>query len=838
MRNIVPEKWIQTKVTIGFIIIIAIALLIFTISYFSVVSIIKVQNKEFTHEEEFTYLNQLIFEIIETEGLSRVYGVTGNVDYKEQYEVHHDSVLSVIHYLPLLFTDTTFCDEIDEIERLYQQKKELTDILMNINIQKLHFPSTKNLLASIPDSLNYKITQYTITNLKVDTSLHNNATIDSTLSQQEEKTGFFKRFFGGKKKQDENTNKEPIISMQVDSTVMEEVRPDDNMEEIKTKIIKAGNKEKRLNIRVQEHENELIELDRLLTDEIKDIITNLHEATIKRNIKKRNELAFLQADMIDRILILVGSAIFLMLFFIFWISRDIAKSLRLKNAVIKAKEKVDKLLKVKEQFVAHMSHEIRTPLTSIIGFSEQLAEKELPKAENDILTRIRLSAEHLKGLVNNVLDFSMLESGNIDFYKDQVDANKLMEEVEHLFYLKAQESQIALTYDIDENIDYFESDALRLKQVLINLIGNALKFTHTGSVHYTVELKKDKLIFTVKDTGIGIPKDKQKSVFEMFNQVNISLSRKYSGTGLGLSISRQIIEAMGGHIQLQSKVTEGSTFTFDIPYIKGKALPKTISQKTPFHYFDKNILAIDDDEMICQVLDGILHDKCKRLDVNSSSELALNAIGQVDYDLFLIDLHMPKLDGLQLMHIIREERKIATPILFLTADMVNAELKNAKDNDSIWVMPKPFTQDMILTKIAEMLNIAQKNEIEIQPTMKKQSHTNQPANYSLEDVISFTGDDKIFLQSIIQSFIKNTDSGIEDIKEAIAHNTPNYEIIGERAHKLLTGFRQFKITTGIVILSELEKSRTSQIDTKELHGNITHLTNLWIPIKDELNTLN
>ncbi len=847
MSMIVPEKWIQTKVTLGFIIMIVIAVVIFTISYISVASIIKIKNNDSSNEQEFTYLNQLVFEIFETEGVSRVYGVTGKEEYKKQYELHHDSVLSIISYLPKLFTDTTSKQSIAEVKRLYLRKKELMDQLLQINIINLHRSATESLLDSIPDSLNYEVTEYTYTTVKVDSVYENSSVSESMGPEDQERKGFLKRmsdFLSGKKKKDNVKDAVPTVSQQVDSTVKKQVRTDQNIRQLKTQLQKVSKQDELFNRRLQRHENDLIKLDRLLTEQIKAILNNLQDISVKKNIKRRVEMEAMRSDLLDRVLILVSSAISLMLFFIFWISKDIAKSQRLKNDIISAKERVDKLLKVKEQFVAHMSHEIRTPLTSIIGFSEQLSRLHLGETQKNILGKIKLSAEHLIGLINNILDSSMLESGKVEFFKDQINAKTMMDELQNLFDLKAHEKGIELSYEVDENLEHFESDSLRLKQVLINLIGNSLKFTHKGFVRYKVEINKDMLVFTVSDTGIGVPNDKQKSIFKMFNQVNISLSRKYSGTGLGLSISRQIIEAMGGSISLQSKVDEGSTFKFEIPYIPGNKIVSESKQELRYNFKDKNILAIDDDEMICQVIDGILNGKCNKLDVNSSIDMALKAMDQNKYDLFMIDLHMPKIDGLQLMKIIREEKHLSTPILFLTADMVNSELKKAYDNKSVWILAKPFTHNQIMEKISEILSVGTNADISKDKSRKEDLQSKETDKmgiskssklYDLEGVKSFTGDDKEFLFSIIQTFIENTETGIDDLDEAIGNNDHNE--IAEKAHKMLTGFRQFKIEKGIDILSNIETTRSKTLKKEELQNLLKELRNLWKPINMELQNI-
>ncbi len=651
-------------------------------------------------------------------------------------------------------------------------------------------------------------------------------------------------FLAGKKKKDVLIETVPTISQQVDSTVKKQVRTDQNIKNIKTQLQKVNEQEELFNRRLQRHENDLIKLDRLLTEQIKAILNNLQKSTVKRNINRRVEMEKMRSDFLDRVLLLVSSAISLMLFFIFWISRDVAKSQKLKNDIILAKERVDRLLKVKEQFVAHMSHEIRTPLTSIIGFSEQLSTLHLGLDQKKLLGKIKLSAEHLIGLINNILDSSMLESGKVEFFKDQINANVMMEELYHLFDLKAHDKSIELSYEVDSHLESFESDSLRLKQVLINLIGNSLKFTHKGFVKYKVEIKKDKLVFTVSDSGIGIPKDKQKSIFKMFNQVNISLSRKYSGTGLGLSISRQIIEAMGGSIGLQSKVDEGSTFKFDIPYVPGKKMSSELKKESICNFSDKNILAVDDDELICQVIDGVLNGKCNKLDVNSSVDVALKAMKQNAYDLFMIDLHMPKTDGLQLMKMIREEMYLKTPILFLTADMINSDLKKVYDSKSVWVLAKPFTHQQIMEKITEIFseddvsNACRVDDYKQQVSVKMQEGVDAAGYdklYDLEGVKSFTAEDNEFLNSIIYTFIENTLSGIEALSKAI--DVLDHFEIAEKAHKMLTGFRQFKIEKGISLLMQIELTRDHHLEKADLQNLLKDLSEIWKPIHDDLKNM-
>ncbi len=838
MSKILPEKWIQTKVTLGFIIIVIISIVIFTISYFSVVSIIKVQNEHIGKDDEITYLNQLLFEIIETESIGRMYGITGDSKNKEDYLFHHDSVINIIEYLPKIFTDSISMVSVHKIGEFYAKKKELMDELMKINLIRLRYTGTENIISTIPDSLYQEITKYTYTSFSVDSDdLLVDTLFTSNPASAEKKKGFFRKIgnlFNSntkKKKEDEPLAYEPVLSQQVDSTITTKVATDVNVKQLKQELKKVSQKESQLNELLRKQENELISLDRQLTEQIKNIVANLQSIYIRKNSSRRHEMESLRRDMIDRILLLVGSAVFLMLFFIYWISNDITKSLKLKNDIIKAKEKVDNLLKVKEQFVAHMSHEIRTPLTSIIGFAEQLEYRATNKNQITFSKRIRISAEHLKSLINNVLDFSMLESGNVEFYKDQIIMQDFMEDIYHLFELKVQEKNISLSFERDEKITVFESDNLRIKQVLINLIGNAIKFTEDGRIVYKAELKNNKIVFSVSDTGIGIPKDKQKTVFQMFNQVSSSISRKYSGTGLGLSISQQIIEAMGGTIKLVSKVGEGSVFTFTIPYVAGKMKELDKNQDGDFYFLDKKVLALDDDEMICQLIDGILQERLERLDVNSSPNKALEALNQETYDLYLVDLHMPEIDGLQLLHIIREEKKLNTPVLFLTADRVNSELKEAAKTDTVFVLSKPFTRNQILNKLFEIFG--ESTNLKNLDIHMDNMQNDQELLFQLDGVKSFTGDDKEFLHSVIQAFLDNTEEGLNFISEKLQGDM-NQKDIAEKAHKLLTGFRQFNVINGIPILVSLEQNEKLKLSKEQMKDKYENINDIWLNLKIQL----
>lgn len=340
-----------------------------------------------------------------------------------------------------------------------------------------------------------------------------------------------------------------------------------------------------------------------------------------------------------------------------------------------AQEKAEQAAEAKSQFLSTISHEIRTPLNAVIGFSNLLLRENPDFNNSEYLQNIQTSANHLLSLVNNVLDISKIESGKIEFEKHEFDLEKLMAENIAILSLRAKEKNIDLRIgDIPSFSHTLIGDPFRLTQVLNNLLSNAVKFTDKGYVQLKIDHVSEtddalELKFSIKDTGAGIPSDKIDTIFESFAQASSDTTRKYGGTGLGLTISKHIINLQGGNIGVESKLHEGSTFYFNLNFAKGRALQRSTKKQTeeveePLTGFQ--VLVAEDNIFNIKVLTRFLELWGIEYDVAENGRETVDAASAKDFDLILMDLHMPKMDGYEATRLIRE-KGIQIHIIALTA---------------------------------------------------------------------------------------------------------------------------------------------------------------------------
>jgi signal transduction histidine kinase/DNA-binding response OmpR family regulator len=487
--------------------------------------------------------------------------------------------------------------------------------------------------------------------------------------------------------------------------------------------------------------------------------------------------------------------------------------LRTKNIELDAQKKIaERAVLARDSFLANMSHEIRTPLNAIIGFTELLSKTKLDGVQQDYLESVQIAGENLLLIINDILDVSKIESGNLTIDAEPFNLKKTLKHIYNLLKVKVpKEVEFNLFLDADMP-DTVIGDQGRLNQILVNLIGNALKFTKEGDV--TVSVKKVdetadnySLRFSVKDTGIGIPEDKHKTIFERFTQAEESTTRTYGGTGLGLNIVKQLIELHNAEIHVKSKQGWGSEFFFVLTYKKANNNGIEVKGSLENNLGKLKILLCEDNVLNQKLAKSVIHNFGFELDIANNGEEGIDLLSKNKYDLVLMDLQMPIKDGFQTSQYIRNEMNLTIPIVAMTAHSLIGEQERCYKAGMNAYVPKPFKQALLLKAIKTVLR----------KDIPKQY---KDIDFSFLDEMACGDPD--FRKEMITLFVEKTPNQVIQLKEAF--NGRDSETVRKLAHNMKSSLDIFMLEDLSNCVTAIEKDATFEKLTNETADNINFLS--------------
>jgi PAS domain S-box-containing protein len=498
--------------------------------------------------------------------------------------------------------------------------------------------------------------------------------------------------------------------------------------------------------------------------------------------------------------------------YIIGFSQDITNRIKAERELLKAKEETERASRVKEVFLANISHEIRTPMNGILGIGGLLYKTNLNPKQEEYTKLILESADNLLHIVNDVLDFTKIESGKIElehipFLLDEKISNTLK-----TFIFKIEEKGLELVFDNQVSPEIvLLGDPFRLGQILNNLISNALKFTETGKITISAtqvnEKNKTPLFeFKVSDTGIGISEENLSNIFNEFVQASSETSRKYGGTGLGLTITKNLIEMQGGSIKAESILNKGTSFIVRIPYQIGeKSMLNSGKEEVVFTPIDKKRILVAEDVTINQIIvKQILEEWGHEVVLVANGKEAYEAHKKKDFDLILMDIHMPEVDGYEATQMIRhmgDTIKAAVPIVALTANAFKKETDRFADAGFNDYITKPFTEAGLYDCIKKQLQL--NSVVDFTKKIKKKiSEENIEKLYDLSALQGIEQDDTVFLKEIVLVFIKNTSVDITNLLKAIDGN--HTKDIFQLAHRMKSSIYSLGIKQAYKTVESIE----------------------------------
>ncbi|MGF6848585.1 signal transduction histidine kinase/CheY-like chemotaxis protein/HPt (histidine-containing phosphotransfer) domain-containing protein [Chitinophaga sp. W3I9] len=539
--------------------------------------------------------------------------------------------------------------------------------------------------------------------------------------------------------------------------------------------------------------------------------------------------------------VLVFFACLMSLLAFLYITSRIHRQEQLIEALDESQRQEKKLATIKDQFLANMSHEIRTPMNAVLGFTNLLKAQPLNDKSKEYVGAIDSAGQSLLEIINDILDISKIESGMMRIEATSFSLRSVLHGVNTMFRPKAEEKQLQLAVTIEEDVpDILYGDVMRLTQVLVNLTSNAVKFTSEGEVRIHVakvwaEENAVRILFTVSDTGIGIDPSMQQSIFDRFHQAEAATTRKFGGTGLGLAIVKQLIELQNGFISVESKPGEGATFKVELPYTLGESLSEeghhyfTENDQLPLHP-DVRLLVAEDNKMNQNLLRHLLGSWQLQYKIVNNGKEVLQALDRQHYDLVLMDIQMPEMDGYTAVQAIRHELHSTIPVIAMTAHAMTGEREKCLQMGMNEYISKPIIEEDLYRMIQVYIGKLPPREL---PAVYHLSNENGAQHLiNLNYLHDLSKGNTEFEKTMLEQFIAQLPEELSLLKQAVI--AEDIAAIRATAHNLKTTVSFIGLQDHLYpILEPLEKLQENNYHPGTVASQFNTLKHLCIQAVQE-----
>lgn len=778
-------------------------------------------NKIATPNDKSNKINRVFQEIIEADNLFHSYTLTLDSLMLKSYQKKMNFVNNQIESLESDFlNDRVQQNNLDSLSKIVRQKSEYLTTLLKLKNERSNAFFTREALMRIGRQLkDTAFIEKALLRRERLVAVRDSIEKEELVKKPDEYKGiegFFRKIFGRPSIRIDTIRsiEEQInysLETSIDTSIIRDYFVDTTLIAVRKILLDVLTEEIDLQYKLNEAELQLYEQDQRLIDNIKIIVSEILEEEKTRNKVSTANVLEETNQATQEIFMIGGIGILLSAIFLFLIFKDITKANNLRKHLQIEKERALNLAQAKEEFLAKMSHEIRTPLHNIMGFTQLLAKGDFKKDEKEYIDAIFQSNRYLSELIDNILEKSKIDAGIFKVEKTAVFLQNLANELHQLFKYSFLEKSLQFEIEIEDKLKQNPVwvDNLKLKQVLINLIGNALKFTESGFVKIAFSLKGNKgkyeLHILVEDSGKGLEDYEKERIFNQFEQGEHAKLSSLTGSGLGLTISRDIIEAFGGEIKVESTHETGTRFHlfFPVHIDEGGSNILTKQEVLDFEIIDSqfnvNLLVIEDDPWNAKLMINILKDRVRQLKVCINAEEAITYLktADSDVDLIMTDISLPKMDGIQFFKLIRK-LGYNMPVVAITAHVLKNKKTEMLSKGFSGIIIKPFQVNDI-TRVLRQHFIA--NEVPntgIAHSGKK-----------YEALWVFAGKDELSYQKLVADFKSSLQTKYQDFEIAIKER--NAQKVSTLAHQMKSAFEQININSfsegfqSIVLYGELDK---------------------------------